>query len=82
MESKSILYFYNYRKWFVSEISKKTKEKENMKTLDFVKEHIGEIEQDHFIDQRFTKRFIDFLPSAEWEKYGYKYNGEDEYIPK
>lgn len=51
-----------------------------MKTLDYVKEHIGEIEQD-LLDQRFTKRFIDFLPSAEWEKYGYEYVGEGEYIP-
>lgn len=53
-----------------------------MKTLDYVKEHIDEIEQDTFLDKRFTKRFIDFLPSAEWEKYGYKYTGEGEYIPK
>ena len=53
-----------------------------MKTLDYVKEHIEEIEQDTFLDQRFTKRFIDFLPNAEWEKYGYKYTGEGEYIPK
>lgn len=53
-----------------------------MKTLDYVKEHIDEIEQDTFLDKRFTKRFIGFLPSSEWEKYGYKYTGEGEYIPK
>lgn len=53
-----------------------------MKTLDYVKEHIGEIEQDKLIDQRFTKRFIDFLPGAEWEKYGFEYIGEGEYTPK
>lgn len=53
-----------------------------MKTLDYVKEHIGEIEQDHFIDQRFTKRFLDFLPITEWGKYGYEYTGEGEYTPK
>ena len=32
-----------------------------MKTLEYVKEHIDEIEQDKFLDTRFTKRFIDFL---------------------
>ena len=53
-----------------------------MKTLEYVKEHIDEIELDEFLDKRFTKRFIDFIPSNEWEKYGYKYVGKKEYVPK
>lgn len=53
-----------------------------MKTLEYVKEHIDEIEQDKFLDTRFTKRFIDFLPTEEWEKFGYKYSGKEKYIPK
>ena len=52
-----------------------------MKSLEYVKEHIGEIEKD-ILDTRFTKRFLDFLPATEWEKYGYKYTGKKEYIPK
>lgn len=52
-----------------------------MKSLEYVKEHIGEIEKD-FLDTRFTKRLMDFLPTTEWEKFGYKYTGEKEYIPK
>ena len=53
-----------------------------MKTLEYVKEHIDEIELDEFLDKRFTKRFIDFIPSDEWNKYGYEYVGKNEYIPK
>lgn len=49
-----------------------------MKTLEYVKEHIDEIEQDKFIDRRFTKRFLDFVPAEEWKKYGFKYTGEEE----
>lgn len=49
-----------------------------MKTLEYVKEHIDEIEQDKFIDRRFTKRFLDFLPVEEWEKCGFKYTGEED----
>lgn len=53
-----------------------------MKSLEYVKEHIdGEIEKD-ILDTRFTKRFIDFLPATEWEKFGYKYTGKKEYVPK
>lgn len=53
-----------------------------MLSLDYVKEHISEIEFDDFIgDRRFTKRFVDFLPTSEWGKFGYGYKGE-EYIPK
>ena len=43
-----------------------------MKTLEYVKEHIDYIEQDHFLDGRFTKRFLDFIPCEEWENFGYK----------
>lgn len=52
-----------------------------MKSIEYVKEHIDEIEKD-ILDTRFTKRFIDFLPATEWEKYGYSYTGKKEYIPK
>lgn len=49
-----------------------------MKTLEYVKEHIDEFEEDSFLDRRWTKRFIDFIPVSEWEKYGYKFTGEKE----
>lgn len=53
-----------------------------MLSLEYVKEHISEIEFDDYIgDRRFTKRFVDFLPTSEWGKFGYGYKGE-EYIPK
>lgn len=52
-----------------------------MKTLDYVKEHINEIEQDTFIDRRFTKRFLDFIPSEEWGKYDFRYTGKEEEKP-
>lgn len=54
-----------------------------MLSLEYVKEHISEIEFDDYIgDRRFTKRFIDFLPTSEWGKFGYGYKGKEEYIPK
>ena len=53
-----------------------------MKTLEYVKEHIDEIEQDGFFDRRWTKRFLDFLPVEEWEEYGFKYTGEDKGVSK
>lgn len=53
-----------------------------MKSLEYVKEHIDEFELDHFIDSRFTKRFIDFLPVPEWERFGFRYTGEGEPTPK
>lgn len=54
-----------------------------MLSLEYVKEHISEIEFDDYIgDRRFTKRFVDFLPTSEWGKFGYGYKGEEEYIPK
>ena len=43
-----------------------------MKTLEYVKEHYNEFEADNFLDQRWTKRFLDFLPAEEWEKYGFR----------
>lgn len=46
-----------------------------MKTLEYVKNHVDEIEQDNFLDHRWTKRFLDFIPTDEWEKYGFKYSG-------
>lgn len=53
-----------------------------MLTLDYVKEHIDEIEYDDLFDRRFTKRFVDFLPADEWEKLDFSYTGDDEFIPK
>lgn len=43
-----------------------------MKTLEYVKEHYHEFEGDDFFDKRWTKRFLDFLPTTEWEKFGFK----------
>jgi len=54
-----------------------------MLSLEYVKEHISEIEFDKLLRQcRFTKRFIDFLPTSEWEKFGFEYQGKEEYSPK
>ncbi len=53
-----------------------------MKTLEYVKEHIDEFEEDDFLDKRFTKRFVDFLPTEEWEKFGFRYTGKEAYSPK
>ena len=53
-----------------------------MYDITYVKDHINEFEEDNFFDRRFTKRFIDFLPTTEWEKFGFRYTGEDEYVPK
>ena len=53
-----------------------------MKTLEYVKEHFAEFEEDNLFDRRFTKRFVDFLPTAEWENYGFEYIGEEEQKPK
>lgn len=52
-----------------------------MKTLEYVKEHINEIEQDDFLDRRFTSRFLDFIPVEEYKNFGFKYTGEDEPQP-
>lgn len=53
-----------------------------MVELNYVKEHIGEFEEDNFIDRRFTKRFIGFLPTSEWGNFGFRYTGEEELVPK
>lgn len=53
-----------------------------MKTLEYVKEHLGEFETDDFCDHRFTKRFLDFVPVTEFEKYGFQYCGEGEHVVK
>lgn len=56
-----------------------------MKTLEYVKEHIKEIEHDNFLDRRFTKRLLDFLPAEEWKEYGFTPSENfkaDEYKPK
>ena len=53
-----------------------------MLSIDYVKEHIDEIELDDFCDRRFTKRFVSFLPTDEWEKFGFSYTGDDKFIPK
>lgn len=53
-----------------------------MKTLDYVKNHIGEFEEDYIFDRRFTKRFIEFLHVEEWEQFGFGYCGEGSYVPK
>lgn len=53
-----------------------------MYDVEYVKEHIEEFEEDNFIDKRFTKRFLNFIPTSEWDKFGFKYVGEGEFTPK
>lgn len=53
-----------------------------MKTLEYVKEHIEDFEEDTFLDRRFTKRLIDFIPTSEWPKFGFKYTGNEKIEPK
>lgn len=54
-----------------------------MKTLEYVKEHHDEFEEDIFLDRRWTKRFLNFLPYTEWEEYGFKLTeGEEPPVPK
>ena len=53
-----------------------------MKSLDYVKNHIDEFEKDNFVDRRFTKRFLSFIPTDEWEKFGFRYTGTEPYVPK
>ena len=52
-----------------------------MKSIKYVKEHLNEFEEDKVLDSRFTSRFMEFLPTGEWEQYGYEYTGEKEYVP-
>lgn len=53
-----------------------------MLSLEFVKEHIDEIEMDDFCDRRFTKKLLDFLPVEEWETFGFKQKEKREHNPK
>lgn len=53
-----------------------------MKSLDYVKNHIDEFEKDDFVDRRFTRRFLQFIPTDEWETYGFRYTGTEPYAPK
>ena len=53
-----------------------------MYDIEYVKNNIEEFEEDNFIDSRFTKRFIEFLPVEEWDKYGFRYTGEGVFTPK
>lgn len=50
-----------------------------MKTLEYVKNHLDEFEEDKFLDRRFTSRFVEFLPLDEWKEYGFRYIGEKEF---
>lgn len=52
-----------------------------MKTLDWVKTHLNELEKGALFDSRFTKRFLDFLPVKEWPKYGFELK-EGETVPE
>lgn len=52
-----------------------------MYSINYVKEHFDEFEKDEFLDRRFTRRFIDFLPASEWEKFGFSYTGEEPFVP-
>ena len=42
-----------------------------MKSLEYIKEHYDEFEEDKYLDRRWTKRFLDFLPVKEWINYGF-----------
>lgn len=53
-----------------------------MKSLDYVKNHIDEFEKDNFVDRRFTRRFLQFIPTDEWETFGFRYTGTEPYVPK
>lgn len=50
-----------------------------MKTLEYVKTHLDEFEEDKFFDRRFTARFVDFLPLDEWKEFGFRYIGEEKF---
>ncbi|MCR5448432.1 MAG: hypothetical protein K6F23_03480 [Solobacterium sp.] len=53
-----------------------------MKSLEYVKNHIDEFEKDDFVDRRFTRRFLQFIPTDEWETFGFRYTGTEPYVPK
>ena len=46
-----------------------------MKSLEYVKTHIDEFEKYAWIDARFTKRLLDFLPISEWKRF-FRFTGE------
>lgn len=52
-----------------------------MKSLDYVKKHFSEFEKDEWLDRRFTKRFLDFIPVEEWAQYRFSYTGDEPFIP-
>ena len=52
-----------------------------MYDINYVKEHFDEFEKDTFLDKRFTKRFVEFIPTEELEEYGFQYTGEEERTP-
>lgn len=52
-----------------------------MKTLEYVKTHIDEFEEDEILDRRFTKRLMDFLSTEEWDRFGYAYTGTEPFVP-
>ena len=47
-----------------------------MLTLDYVKEHLNEIERDDFLDKRFTNRFLDYVPFEDCQNCEYRVNNE------
>ena len=51
-----------------------------MKTIQEIIENYKEYET--FLDDRFGRRFVDFLPVEDWEKVGFKFSGKDEKKPK
>lgn len=53
-----------------------------MKTLEYVIENYDEFEEDTFLDSRWTKRFLDFLPVEEWGKYGFSHVDGETYTIK
>mgnify|MGYP001657822288 CR=1 FL=1 len=53
-----------------------------MKSLEYVKNNFDEFEKDNFLDRRFTKRFINYLPTVEWKNFGFEYVGNDPFTPK
>ena len=52
-----------------------------MRSLEYVKKHLNKFEEDGFLGTQFTLRLMEFLPTGEWEQYGYEYTGEKEYVP-
>lgn len=53
-----------------------------MKSLDYVKKHLFEFEEDDIFDRRFTQRFLMFIPTSEWDNYRFSYTGTEPFEPK